>query len=221
MMTTSPRLFIMMFCGLRSRWITPRSWAAARPAHSLRAVSSALSAGSRPMRVQQRRQVLAVHVFHGDERHALDLADVVNAADVGMRDLARHAHLAVEAFEQPLVLGGLLGQEFQRHRLAERQVGGAIDLAHAAAAQQSDDAVAPAQQRSRDEAAFVGAGRRRRGDVRYGSAGHSRRGTLHSHGLGNRRVGRAVHLLRFYSAPRRPCRRAPQEGQGQQAAAAP
>ena len=41
----------MMFCGFRSRWITPRSCAAARPAQSLRAVSSALSAGRRPMRV--------------------------------------------------------------------------------------------------------------------------------------------------------------------------
>src|ERR1039457_3623463 len=35
MMTTSPRLFIMMFCGFRSRWMMPRSWAAASPATAL------------------------------------------------------------------------------------------------------------------------------------------------------------------------------------------
>ena len=121
---------------------------------------------------QQRGQVFAVHVFHGNERHALDLADVVDAADIGVGDLARHAHLAVESLQQPLVLGGFFGQEFQRHRLAQHQVGGAIDFAHAAAAQQADDAIPPAQQRAGDEAAFVynrcgsdlrDAGRMRRG----------------------------------------------------------
>ena len=100
---------------------------------------------------QQRRQVFAVHVFHGDERHAFDLADVVDAADVGVRDLARHAHLAVEALQQTRVRGRFRRQEFQRHRLAQHQIGGAIDLAHAAAAQQADDAVAAAQQGPGDE----------------------------------------------------------------------
>ena len=49
------------------------------------------------MRREQRREVLAVHVFHGDERRAFDFADVVHAADVGMRDLAGDADFAVEA----------------------------------------------------------------------------------------------------------------------------
>ena len=40
----------MMFAGFRSRWTTPRSWAAARPAQICRASSIARPAGKRPMR---------------------------------------------------------------------------------------------------------------------------------------------------------------------------
>ena len=124
---------------------------------------------------QQVGQVFAVHVFHGDERHAFDFADVVDAADVGVGDLAGHAHFAVEPFQQTRVGRGFDGQEFERHRLAQHQVGGAIDLAHAAAAEQSDDAVAAAQQSAGDEAAFVHEGRR--GDVRNaGGRRHGHRG---------------------------------------------
>ena len=191
MMTTSPRLFIMMFCGLRSRWITPRSWAAASPAQSLRAVSRALSAGRRPMRVSRRGEVFAVHVLHGDERHALDFADIVHAADVGMRHQARHAHFAVEAFQQALVARGLLGQEFQGDGLAEREIGGAIDFAHAAAAQQRDDAIASAKQGAGKKAAFVfhrGSGT---GDVLRGFGGQA----VRRHRLGQGRSDLAVHSL--------------------------
>ena len=165
MMTTSPRLLIMMFCGFRSRWMMPRSCAAASPAQSLRAVSMALSAGSRPMRGEQRGEVFAIHVLHGDERHAFDLADVVNAADVGVGDLAGDADFAMEAFEQALIARGLFGQEFQRDGLAEREVGGAIDFAHAAAAEQGDDAIAAAEQRAGEEAAFVFDGGSDAGDL--------------------------------------------------------
>ena len=44
----------------------------------------------------QRREILAVHVFHRQERVPLVLADVIDAADVGMRDLPRHSHFRVE-----------------------------------------------------------------------------------------------------------------------------
>ena len=46
---------------------------------------------------EQRRQVLAVHVFHREERVPFELADVVDAADVGMRHLPRHAALRCAA----------------------------------------------------------------------------------------------------------------------------
>ena len=44
-------------------------------------------------------------------------------------------------------------QELERHRLAELQVVGAVDLAHAAAAEQPADAIASRQHRARDEPA--------------------------------------------------------------------
>jgi len=44
---------------------------------------------------------------------------------------------------QPTVVGGdAAGQEFQRDRLIEREVVGAIDFAHAAASEQGDQSVA-------------------------------------------------------------------------------
>ncbi len=49
---------------------------------------------------QQRRQVLAVDVLHGQVVVAVDLADVVDAADVGVGDLAGDPDLVEEARER-------------------------------------------------------------------------------------------------------------------------
>ena len=134
----------MMLAGLRSRCSTPlvvrrgqaRRTAAARHLGGL--------VGRQPADApQQRREVLALDVLHREERLAVGLADVVDAADVGMRHLPRDAHLVPES-RQPtrLVASHRFGQELHRDGLAERQVLGAIDLAHPASAQQPDDAVA-------------------------------------------------------------------------------
>ncbi len=45
---------------------------------------------------QQRREILAVDVLHRQERAAVDLVDVVDAADVRVRDLPRHADFGVQ-----------------------------------------------------------------------------------------------------------------------------
>ncbi len=80
--------------------------------------------GQSPDAQEQRRKVFAVHILHGDERHAFDFADVVNAADVGVRYQARHAHFAVESLQQALIARRLFAQKLQGYRLSERQVGG-------------------------------------------------------------------------------------------------
>src|SRR6185369_1229405 len=103
--------------------------------------------------LQETAQILAIHVFHGDERDAFYFADVVNAADVRMGNLAGDADFSVKAFEQARVAGGGFGQEFQCDRLAEGKIGGAVDFAHPAFAEESDDAVASTEQRARNEAA--------------------------------------------------------------------
>ena len=102
---------------------------------------------------QQRRQILAVDVFHREEAAAVGFAEVVEAADVLVRHLARRAQLVVELREVRRIAGDPFGQELQRDRLIERQIVGAIDFAHAAAAEQRDQPIAAGDDRSRCEAA--------------------------------------------------------------------
>ena len=141
-MRTRPRPSIMTLAGFRSRCSTPRSCAAASPAQSCRAISSALSFGEIADALQQRRQVLAVDVLHRQEVLPVDLADVVDAADVRMRELPRDADFGEEALAADRIARQRARQELQRDRLSELEVVGAVDLAHAAAAEQADDAVA-------------------------------------------------------------------------------
>ncbi len=80
---------------------------------------------------------------------AAGLADVVDAADVGVRHLSGVPHFRMEALEESGVLLQLPGEELERHRLAELQVVRAIDLAHAAPPEQTRDAVAVGQDLAR------------------------------------------------------------------------
>ena len=131
-----------MFAGLRSRWTTPRSCAAASPGQ----LSCDLD---RPIfrkpadPFERRGEIFAVDVLHREIQIALDLADVVDATDVGMRDLPRRPDLVVKLREPARVGRQVLRQEFQRHGLAKAQIVGAVDLAHPAAAEQSDHTGTP------------------------------------------------------------------------------
>src|SRR6185369_12022837 len=104
-----------------------------------------LAGGQSPDAQEQGSEILAVHILHGDERHPLDYTNVVNAADVGVRYQARHADFAVETLEQALIARRLFGEELQRYRLSQGEIGSAVDFAHPAAPQQADDAIAPAE----------------------------------------------------------------------------
>jgi len=70
------------------------------------------------------REILAVDVFHGDVVLTVGVANAVDTADVGVRDLSCDAHFVVEAFQLSSVLREGGRQEFQRHRLAQLQVVG-------------------------------------------------------------------------------------------------
>jgi hypothetical protein len=115
-----------------------------------------LVAGHAPDAPQETAQFLAIDVLHGNVRGAVHFADVVYAADVGMRDLARNPDLAVETFEQPGIAGGGFREKLQGYRLVELEIDGAIDLAHAASADQTENAVAIGQDRSGVKAPFFG-----------------------------------------------------------------
>ena len=104
---------------------------------------------------EQRRQILAVDVLHRQERVTLELADVVDAAHVGVRHLPRHPDFGVELHQPRGIPVDLFGQELQRDRLAELEIVGPVDFAHPALAQAPDDAVAAVEERARREAAVV------------------------------------------------------------------
>ena len=110
---------------------------------------------------QQRRQVLAVDVLHRQEGMPVDLADVVDAADVRVRHFARHPHLGAEPLDPLGPFGDLVRQELERDLLLEHEIVGAIDLAHAAAPEQAGDAIATREQRAGGKAAFERALRER------------------------------------------------------------
>ena len=112
------------------------------------------------MRRSSDGEILAVHVLHREERQAVDLADVVHAADVLVRDLAREPHLGVELREPHRVGLERRRQELQRDRLPELEVVGAVDLAHPALALAIDDAVAAVEEGAGLEAAVAAVGRR-------------------------------------------------------------
>ena len=58
--------------------------------------------------LQKRRKIFAVDVLHREKVAALEFADVVDAADIGMRNLASNPHLG----EQPLAPHGIIRQCF-------------------------------------------------------------------------------------------------------------
>ena len=74
-------------------------------------------------------------VFHPDEIPAVNLPQIVNAADVGMGDLESGSDLVEEAVEAILIPFEGRRQELQRDRLPELQIVGPVNLAHAASAE--------------------------------------------------------------------------------------
>jgi hypothetical protein len=172
---TTPRPSSMTFAGFRSRCRTPMLWAAARPAHNWRCRLEGLVGRQTAAPTQQRRQILPVHVLHRQEGLAVGLAEVVNPADVVMRDLSSGAHLLVESRQSRRIANRPGWQELQGHGLAECEVIRAINLAHSAAAEEADDAIAAGEDRS------GGSNRGRRSQMRCadasgaGDRGHRRR----------------------------------------------
>ncbi len=86
-------------------------------------------------------QGLAFEQFHGDERAALEFADIVDGADVGMIERGGGAGLAAETFDSLGVMGDIIRQKFESDVAAEAGVGSFVNDAHAAAAEFFEDVV--------------------------------------------------------------------------------
>jgi len=78
---------------------------------------------------------------------------------VAAADAQRHPHFSQEPIEPLGVVFDFRGEELQRHRLTELQVIGAVDLAHAAAAEQADHPVPAGDDSARQELALCGGAR--------------------------------------------------------------
>ena len=93
MSRTRPRPSIMMLAGFRSRCRTPFSWAARRPGANLPGNLKSFFTGRTAHPSQDRGKIFAVDVFHGEEVLSVEMTDVEDAADIGMRDLAGETNL--------------------------------------------------------------------------------------------------------------------------------
>ena len=80
-------------------------------------------------------QGFAFEQFHGDERLAILLADVVNGADVGMIKRRSGLRLALETDEGLRIPGHFLRQELEGNETMQPGIFGFIDHAHPATAE--------------------------------------------------------------------------------------
>ena len=78
-------------------------------------------------------------------------AEIEGAADVRVGDLPGELDLPLEALEHPRLVGDGGTDGLQGHRFSQVQVLGLVHLAHAAAPQQADDAVAAGDEVVREE----------------------------------------------------------------------
>ena len=87
---------------------------------------------------------------------AIDLADIVHAADVGVGHLEGIANLVEESLEPVAISIYAAWQELERHRLPELEIVRTVDLAHSPTAQKAHDAVSIVDDRAGNETHGIG-----------------------------------------------------------------
>ena len=129
-----------MLAGLMSRWMIPLVCAASSAVATCCAMIDREADRERPPAdlVGERPPF---EQLHRDEGPAVVLADLVDGADVRMVERRRRPRLAREPIERAARLPDHVGQELERHLPPQLGVRGAIDDAHAAAAELLDDLV--------------------------------------------------------------------------------
>ena len=101
---------------------------------------------------EQRGEVFPVHVLHGDEVVPLELADVVDAADIGVRHLASDPDLSQEPLKAVGVALEIRGKKLERDRLADLEIVGTVDFSHPALTRERHDSISIREHGSRQEA---------------------------------------------------------------------
>ena len=126
--------------GFRSRWIEPFFM---RAAEALRDLDGQIERPFRGQRTpnQDVAQPLAADQLHRDERHAVGGADLVDDRDVRMLDERRGACFLQHPLATNAIVDEIFRQDFEGDVAAEVEIAGAVDDAHAAAADFFDDFV--------------------------------------------------------------------------------
>ena len=90
---------------------------------------------------EPRGQRLALEMRHDQVVRAIDVADVVDAADVRMIERGNRPRLAFETCTQIGIAGDFSWQDLDGDCAIEARVAGFVDLAHAARAERAEDFV--------------------------------------------------------------------------------
>ena len=133
---------ISTLAGLTSRCTSPRACAASSAAATWVTIRAARPGLEPALQRDQLAQVGALDEAHRHVQRPVLLARVVDRDHVGVVERRGDLRLALEALAELGVLGQLGGDQLERDRAVQREVDGAVDDAHAAAAGHRLDPVA-------------------------------------------------------------------------------
>ena len=97
---------------------------------------------------QQVAQGRAVHPFHGDERHAGLIANVVDGQDIGMVQCGRGLGFLLEATHAIGIVGETGWEDLDRDLTLEAGIQRAVHLTHAACPERTEDLIRAEQRRT-------------------------------------------------------------------------
>ena len=137
---TLPSGVILMFAGFRSRWMMPFSCATSSASAICDAMRSESATGSGSGR-EALRERLALDELHDDVTRRAVLLDAVDRGDRRMVEGREHPRLALEPRHAVRVAGEFRGQHLDGDVAPELAVARAVDLAHAAGAEEVGDFV--------------------------------------------------------------------------------
>ncbi len=123
-----------------SRWMMPRAWAASSAIAICTPKCTTFSTGSAPASITLLHGP-PLEQFHDDERAAVFLTELVDGADVRVRQSRGEARFALEAAQPGGIRVILRAQELDRDLAGQTEVFSAIDDAHAALAELVEHAV--------------------------------------------------------------------------------
>ena len=107
-----------------------------------------LRRGSLPRRFRILREIFPFDELHGDKARALGLPEIEDANDVAVRDLPGQNQFQLEVLQNLLVARKFGANHFKRDQAVEFPVVRAVNHAHLALSEQSDDLVTFGQHRS-------------------------------------------------------------------------